>query len=261
MTQNIPYSYFDLGKLTTLANDLLALTNSAYGDTPTLQPTLAALMTALEGAKASLGTDSTESLTASVQEADDLRDDSFRSLRDHIRAGLRRHANPAYQQACGRLHAIVQRHGSRLYYQPYANESALLASLFQELAEAQSVTDLATIHATDWLAELQNDETRFLKVWKARNDQKVQADTVDATHEAKRKLKEQTEALLVVLSGFHLGNLLPDSDGFMARINQTIERAAQQARQHQARRHTAEGDDVQPPTEDGGSSDSPPPGQ
>ena len=229
MVSKISFSTFELSELNTLARQLSAILSEVYSDQPTLTPALQAVKEALALGDSALATPRGEALTEAVQQADSRRDDSYMGLRDHIAAGMRRHSLPAYQEACTRLKKAFDLHGNALHRESYAKESALLASLFKELSGPGATADLATIQATEWLQELQTDETAFLALYAQRDDERAVTErTTD--QEAKQRLRQALEMLVTIINGLHLGGLLPNSGAVIDRLNQRIERSTAQAR-------------------------------
>ena len=249
MTSKISFSMFGLGELNTLARQLFAVVSEAYADQPALSQALSALKAAIDMGDRALGNARGEALTEAVQQADSRRDDSFMSLRDHLAAGLRRHGKPEYQLACERLKKVFDQHGTTLHRESYAKQSALLVSLFKDLETAPAVADLATVGATEWLAELERDQAEFEDLYAQRNDDRATADRT-TYEEAKQDLRQALEMLLVILNGLHLGGLLPNSEATLGRINQHIERATYKGR-GRASESLPPNDDVPPATQSG----------
>jgi hypothetical protein len=177
ITPKIGYTYIGLPGLVTMAERTLTILSSRHPDEPFFQKATAKVQEAQVKATAAINSATRLEGTKSVTEADNDRDNSYNSLRLHLKAGLKRR-NEAYQQACERLYAIFTRNNLGLARLPYGEQSAALTSLFTDLAAPQAVTDLDTTNSTEWLAELQADQQSFEGAVVSRTEEKATGDTL-----------------------------------------------------------------------------------
>ncbi len=229
MIIKITYSSFDLAEITALARELHAIVKTSYPEEAGLTTALQTLEAALHVAETSLGSSNREALTDEIIKADDRRDESFVSLRDHIEAGTRRQGNAPYQQASERLKVIFDENGRNLYRKALARQSAMLSNLFVDLRSSEALKDLAMVNATEWLSELQADEERFKQLYNSRKAQKEMTTNTLPGEEVKKDLKNAIEVLLAIVNGLHQGEILKDSEEVVETINKNIEEATKKA--------------------------------
>lgn len=160
MIKNVRYSKLDLAKSKTLSEQSLSIINKNHPDNPLLSPMVQAVRAVLGGAESALGSTEKEALTESVTQADANRDDNIMGLEGHVRSGIKRHKNPAYQEACKRLYALFEKYGP-LERESYLDETGLLDALIADLKTPQATADLATVNATEWFGELVADADHF----------------------------------------------------------------------------------------------------
>ncbi len=161
MTEKIVYTVYDLGRLIRLAQKLREQYATQFPTNSLLIALVAKLDEAIAVGLKAVNSTTKQTLTEQVQFADVARDDSYFSLREHVKAGLKRQ-NETYSEACKALWAILQKNGLQLYKLPYDNETTAIDSLMSDLNTDEMKAHLETIHATDWLAELVRDNATFV---------------------------------------------------------------------------------------------------
>lgn len=214
MINTIPYTLIPLSGLTTLSERSLQTVQTNHPDEAFFIKNINRLQQAIERATIAVGSSRMAEGTKSVTNADIDRDNSFDSLRDHVKAGLKRN-NAQYKMACERLFTIFKKNNLNLSRLPYDQETGALMSLFTDLSDTQSVTDLATIHATEWLQELKSDQSGFEEAVKTRASEKVDAQDVPTDAAAK-------EMLIPALKSFFKVIDVAEENEIVADISQTI---------------------------------------
>lgn len=172
----IPYTYISLPGLLTMTERTLAILNERHPGEPFFVRTIEKLESGKTLATKAMGSTNKALTTKNVTQADNDRDNSAESLKNHIRAGLKRN-NKAYREACERLYAIFEKNNLNLTRLPYAEQTGALNSLLSDLSTPQAVTDLATVNTTEWVQELRTDQESFEEAIKARGEERAVDDT------------------------------------------------------------------------------------
>ncbi|WP_109830019.1 DUF6261 family protein [Reichenbachiella versicolor] len=152
MLDRIPYASYTLGNLVNLSEEIISLLKAVHPDELMIGGCISRVETAIEKAREAGNTGADTYLSKNISKADDLRDVCYRSLRDHIQAGMGRETNLAYQEACKRLWQVFKKNNTLLASLPYDEETIALNQLFEELKPLTN--ELGIIHATSWLQEL-----------------------------------------------------------------------------------------------------------
>lgn len=209
----IPFTVIPLAGLVTMAERTLAIVRQQHPEVAMLTTPLSNLEAAIGVAVQALGSSRSLQKTVTVQQADRDRDNSYESLRNSIRAGLRRN-NPAYREACERLLILFSKNNLELARLSYDAQTAALLSLFADLSTLQAVADLATIHATEWLQELKSDQERFEQAVSERGSERVQSQ-VPTDESARMQLIPALKALYKLLD-------VAEDHALIAGVDQTI---------------------------------------
>ena len=211
----IPYTKISLEDLITLSNRVYTVLEERHPDEDFFRGVLGKVTAGVAMGTQAMGSTRASSLTDSIEAADRDRDDSFDSLRYHVRAGLKRN-NALYQHACERLYAIFQRNGLNLSRLPYNQQSGALASLFADLNESQATRDLEVVHATAWLQELKDDQIAFEEALRSRVEERSENEVpTDA---------EAREALIPALKGLFKTLDVAEENELVAEISETLTR-------------------------------------
>lgn len=110
MLTKIFYSYFTLSNLIVLVQRIRILLLEKFADHPMISTVMTSLEANLDIAVQAIGSSSKQPLTQVVRSADVKRDNSFRSLRDHVQAGLQCE-NESYREACEALWPEFEKNG------------------------------------------------------------------------------------------------------------------------------------------------------
>lgn len=152
----------------------------------------------LETAIQAIGSSTRQPLTEEVSQADARRDNSFRSLRDHIEAGLRRQ-NDSYRTACEALWSEFEKNGLNLYSIKREKETAAIVSLINDLRQEKHEQHLKTTNITRWVQELEDDNQAYVSATQQRSAARSSDNTVKDT-EAFKDLKASLDLLESVLN-------------------------------------------------------------
>ncbi len=188
-----------------------------------------------------LNADRSSDYTARLADADQQRDDAFRSLRHGILSVTLR-ADAALRAAGHELLDILRRHNSRLYSLSYVAQSAEMKSLLKELEENRTAVKRAALQAL--LAEMKEAMDRFDTLYQ----EKVDAESgknLPVVKENREKLARQLSLLLD-----HVAILLDDEEDGVAtlveKLNDIITDTVTVLRARQTRQENAEGEDDDP---------------
>ena len=233
MTLKILYSHFSLSRLVSLSQRILQLLSPRYPDHPMISSLLATIQVKLDQAVQAVGSSTRQSLTSLVREADQRRDNSYRSLRDHVAAGLLRE-NETYRLACEFLWPLFEKNGLDLYYASDDEETAAITSLLKDLDKLTVLSYLETIHAVEWKAELERDNQAFVRLSQERSAVRSADDTV-TDKVAFDQLRASLDLLCNMLNALYA---LDEPDGIRATVeelDQSIREATAAARQSGSR--------------------------
>ncbi|MBS2098403.1 DUF6261 family protein [Carboxylicivirga linearis] len=229
MIVQIVYSYFSLSRLVDLANKITGLLNNKFPDNAMLTTVLSAIEANVKVALQSVGSTQKQNLTEAIKDADLLRDNCFISLKDHVRAGLRRN-NTKYNSACQALWSVFIKNGTKLYDMSNDEQTAATKSLLTDLNTTDNQPHFKTIHAVEWLNELQMANDQFIELSKQRSAARS-TDTTIPDDEAFKQLRQSVDLLENVLNTLYMMN---DPEGIQEavnEINQYITEANTSARQ------------------------------
>uniref|UniRef100_UPI003216986E DUF6261 family protein n=1 Tax=uncultured Draconibacterium sp. TaxID=1573823 RepID=UPI003216986E len=198
MLNKILFSYFTLAALTALVQKIVNLLSTKLPDNPMVTTITARLQPQIEVALQAIGSTSKTPLTQSVQEADARRDNTYRSLRDHIQAGLLRQ-NEVYRAACEALWPEFEKNGLQLYRIAKEKETAAIESLLNDLQKSKNQPHLVTTYTTEWVTELDNDNQAYVAATQQRSAARSTDDTV-LDQQAFKELKTSLELLENILN-------------------------------------------------------------
>ncbi len=236
MISKILYAYFTLGRLSTLATKLKTNLSTQFPEQAIIVSLVGKMDVSIQVALQALGSSTKQGLTKTIRQADSFRDDSYVSLRNHIKAGLSRH-NEAYQAACKALWPVFEKNGLRLFKFGDEEETSAIESLLLDLATAEMQGHLATINAVEWLGELNTDNQSFVNLSLQRSQNRVDDDTLQDSV-AFRKLKASLELLRSTMETLSELDSIAGLDETMAQLNQLVSEANAAAKSASANRTT-----------------------
>jgi len=232
MILKILFSYFSLSNLTALAQKIRNLLFAKFPDHPMVVALVANLDAAIATALQSVGSTTRQESTPEVRSADKTRDNSYRSLRDHVQAGLKRQ-NEAYRLACEALWPDFEKNGIQLYRLPGGEETTAIDSLLKDLSNPKKQEYLTTINAVEWVAEMDRDNKAFTEASTRRSANRSADETVDD----KRAIKQLEVALQLAcstLESLQLMNGIEGAAAVVAEVNQYIAEANTSAKRSQS---------------------------
>ena len=235
MLIKILYSYFTLANLIALANKIRSLLSSKFSDQQMINTVLNRMEADLEQAVQAIGSSTKQALTHTIQAADEKRDNSFRSLRDHVKSGLLRE-NDEYRTACEVLWALFEKNNLQLHRLGYGEETAAIDSLLNDLLKPENQLYLQAINITGWVDELNRDNQAFVAVSKKRSVSRSADDTV-ADEVAFKQLRVTLNLLENVLNTMSVMNDPENVHEVVAELNQYIRESNASAKQSKS--HTA----------------------
>jgi hypothetical protein len=103
-------------------------------------------------------------VTHELTDADNMRDNTCYGMTEVFKAATR-HFQPAIRQAASNL-AVIFDHFSDLTKKSYDEETTAIVKFIEELNA--KAADVATVGLTDWVAELQANNTAFVNLTKTR---------------------------------------------------------------------------------------------
>lgn len=236
MLIKILFSYFSLANIISLAKKIRSLLIEKFPENPMLASVLSSMDANLELAIEAFGSTTKQVLTKEVQAADMKRDNSFRSLRDHVRAGLLRE-NESYRLACEALWTEFEKNGLNLFSVPYSEETAGITSLLNDLRSADNQVHLQTIFAVDWAEELDRDNNAFVALSRQRSAARS-GDSVMSDQNAFKQLKVSLELMSNILNTLYAMNEPEGIREVVAEVNQYIRESNASAKLSESHEHT-----------------------
>ena len=232
MLEKIRYSYFTLAALTALVQKIITLLGLKLSESQLVTTLLARIVPQVETALQAIGSTIKQPLTEIVQAAELKRDNTFRSLRDTIKAGLMRQ-NEAYRNACEALWSEFEKNGLMLYRYANDNETAAINSLLADLRKPENAPHLVTTNTTDWVTELDTDNQAYVAASAQRSAARSADDTIHDA-EAFKDLKTSLELLENILNTMQAMGEPADIDEVVAEVSQYITEANAAAKQSQS---------------------------
>ena len=130
-----------------------------------------------------------------INEADFQRDRAFIGFRKYVEAFQFKDWDRDSQKAAANLIGIIEKHGKNLYREGLTVQSALLASLFEDLDTEQAKSDLATLEVEEWLNHLKNLQNEFTAMIQRRDELEAKKD-IPTKADAKAELVKNLNILL-----------------------------------------------------------------
>lgn len=247
MLNKILYSYFSLAALTALVQKIVNLLSAKIADNQMVAALLARLQPQLETALQAIGSSRKQPLTEIIRQADMRRDNSFMSLRNHVRAGLRRE-NESYRTACEALWIEFEKNGLRLDKFSREKQTAAVNSLLNDLGKPENQNHLKTTHATKWAEELDNNNKTYVTTTQERSALRSSDDTVkDET--AFKDLKISLDLLDNMLNAMYAMNTPEGIASVIEEISQYISEANTSAKISKSNRSNGDEDEDAPTPE------------
>ncbi len=187
----IPFSTLSLESLLELAKECSEALSTKHSEDPILSAPITDLNEPMLKAKLAIASNRKQELTEEINEADFRRDRAFVGFRKYIEAHQFKDWDKNAQKAAANLITIIERHGKNLYREGLTVQSALLASLFEDLKKDQAQEDLDAIDAKKWLKHLTDLQEAFSDMVQRRDELEAKKDVptkADAKAELVKKL-------------------------------------------------------------------------
>ncbi|WP_297099702.1 DUF6261 family protein [uncultured Draconibacterium sp.] len=232
MLEKIRYSYFTLAALTALVQKIVTLISTKLPESQMIIALLARFQPQVETALQAIGSTTKQPLTEIVTAADLRRDNTYRSLRDHIKAGLQRQ-NEAYRTACETLWSEFVKNDLKLYNMARDKQTAATESLLADLRKPENAPHLITTNTNDWVTELDTDNQAYVAAATQRSAARSVDDTVHDA-EAFKDLKTSLDLLENILNTMTVMDDQRGIDEVVAEVSQYISEANAAAKQSQS---------------------------
>ncbi|MCY1722604.1 DUF6261 family protein [Prolixibacteraceae bacterium Z1-6] len=229
MLNKILFSYFTLEALIALVQKISTLLSAKLPENPMATKLISRLQPQIATALQAIGSTTKTPLTQNVKGADVRRDNTYRSLRDHIQAGLGRQ-NEAYRAACEALWPEFEKNGLKLYNIARDKETAAIDSLLADLLKPKNQPHLVTTFTTEWVTELDNDNRAYVEATRERSAIRSTDDTV-LDQEAFKDLKTSLDLLENMLNTMQAMGDPANIDEVIAEVSQYISEANTAAKQ------------------------------
>lgn len=172
-------------------------------------------------------------LSVKISQADTERDNALKSFINVLKAyALFPDENKA--DAALKLRHVIGKYGSGIDRLPYLQESGVLANLLQDLAIKENADAIQLLHLEDWLLKLQESTARFDELFISResdNSTKLSG----KVKEARQQIQAEFEQLAVLVNAYEIVYGAEAYAGFVAKVNEAVSYARQQASRRGAR--------------------------
>lgn len=247
MIDPLPQSILQAEEIDACAERIVALITKALPTEPVILPLLpliardrAALQKALNHSRGS-------AFTRQLEEADEIRDDTFLAFRSLCESATRRRRKPAFMAAGELLMRHIRANGYALQGLGNSLQTGALNALFTALAASDAVAAIALIGAAECLSELKDAQAAFEEVLNTRTDEQA-AKNYPLLTKAKATSGKRLQALLGVIDMLDAADSTaarPELDELIAQINETVSILVAPARARRTRAD-AEKEDAPP---------------
>jgi hypothetical protein len=156
-------------ELVASAVQILPVIDDLFAGDPVLSAIGAAAAANVKGLNLAATREPGHESTKAIEEADELRDNAFTTLRDFAGVWASNRSCPAPKREAGqRLRALFAKHGNSLHRKGYTKQTGAMQPLLADLASSTSQADLATLELLGYHADLVNAEAAFEKLWEGR---------------------------------------------------------------------------------------------
>ena len=191
----IPFSTLSIETVLEMALQCRETLSRRYSEDPILGAPITDLDEPMRRTKLAIASSRKKELTEEINEADFKRDRAFVGFRKYVEAQQFKDWDKDAQKAATTIITIIERHGKNLYREGLTVQSALLTSMFEDLAMDQAQNDLAAIDATDWLNHLKNLQADFSAMIIKRDELEAKKD-IPTKADAKAELVKKLSVLL-----------------------------------------------------------------
>lgn len=194
MLEPIQYASMNLSLLADLADDIIDCIAENHENNKLLDRFLDDLEKTTDELREHLDIAAKSDIIQAVSDADQDRDDAYSSLRDHLKAGMKR-LNDHYSGASMYLYQIFINNDLNLHRFKYEEQTIALENLLRDLNTPASQVHLKVMHAKEWVEELEESQKRFLEVFEKRTQIEGKKQSMSRS-EAMEKIKESISKTL-----------------------------------------------------------------
>lgn len=194
MFETILFSSIPLSRLADLSDDIIDTIAENHDDNILLNPFLDDLENATDELRDYLDAQKQSYIIRAVTDTDQDRNDAYSSLRDHVKAGIKR-INDQYSSSAIYLYQIFVDNGNNLEDLSYEEKTETLENLLEELTTAISLSHLRTVNAQEWLDELEDTQATFKQVFAERENFEEKKQTISKS-ESLGKIKKSISRTL-----------------------------------------------------------------
>jgi hypothetical protein len=248
MIDLFPQSILQAEEVDACAERIVALITEALPTEPVVLPLLPAIARDRAVLQKALTDSRGSAFTRQLEEADNIRDDTFLAFRALCESATRRRLKPAFMAAGDLLMRLIRANGYALQSMGNSYQTGALNALFTALEAEDAVAAIALISAAECLSELEDAQMKFEQVLKSRTDEQA-AKTFPQLTKAKSTLGKRLQNLLGVIDMLDAADSTatrPELDELIAQINATMSLIVAPARTRRTRAAAEEDEDASP---------------
>ncbi|TDO03134.1 DUF6261 family protein [Sunxiuqinia elliptica] len=181
-----------------------------------------ALRVCQQTASESISKQMAQQQTQELQDADVKRDNLFRGFKYLVQAYLL-HPEPAIQEAASELEKVAAKVGWNLHRKPYDQQSALMKTLFDDLANKQAER-LNLLGITAYVDLLQMAQDEFDNIRKSQLEKQAELEKISSMTAVRGELEQACKDLLEILPGYHRMTGNEKLEVILPRIKELIDR-------------------------------------
>lgn len=172
--------------------------------------------------------------TKELAKADELRSKTLTSLIQMLRALSH---SPQQEQAkkAEKLLAEVEKYGKNLANLPLREESAVIINLLQDFEEAENKQAIQSLHLTEWITLLSQQNTAFDELYKERSETQSIIQ-VGKTKESRMALQQAFNILVKTINANAFLNGEEPYQTLAGKINQEVNRSLSEAKARQTKK-------------------------
>ncbi|RUT79190.1 DUF6261 family protein [Ancylomarina longa] len=225
--KKVAYYVFSHKALYTFIGGVIALVEKVNTEELGLSVFVEKTKTEFEKFANAINREYTNPFTQLLIEADQHRDDRFIGLKSYIGACKYR-KEEAYPGASEELERLIARVGTDLYKMPFAEESAALDTLIDELQSEQYAKAIRTIRAKEWIDQLVESQ----EVYKNLIQQRIELPNTntDTIGDTRKPLIRANRSLLLMISLQEQASENPAITELIDQLNNHISKSMSSAR-------------------------------
>ncbi len=237
MIDSLPQSILQAEEIDACAERIVALITKILPTDPAIVPLLPAITRGRAELQKALSDSRGSAFTQQLEEADDIRDDTFLAFRALCESATRRRLKPDLMAAGELLMRLIRANGYALQGLGNSLQTGALNALFTALKADDAVDAIELIGAAECLSELQQAQAKFEEVLNSRTDEQAAKNYPQLT-KAKSTLGKRLQGLLGVIDMLDAADSTatrPELDDLIAQINETMSLIVAPARARRTR--------------------------